>query len=81
MNPIWLLITRWNRAAGAVTAQQRHLDDFIDDSLRSHGSVAVNEDRRDLTLVSARGIVDLGTHDTLDNRINRFEMGRIRCDT
>ncbi len=72
------------RPAGGVAVQRVEVERLGDDALPRERSVAVDEDRQgDGRVVDARPARAVGllrTRQALDDRVDRLEMARVRCD-
>ena len=66
-------------ATGFVPAQLAHLQGFEDYSLAAEGRVTMQEKRQYREVVAADHVL-LRPGDSLKNRIDRFQMGRIGRD-
>ena len=67
-----------HRAAGAVAAQLRHVQRLGDDALAREGRVAVERHRQDGEVRAALADdVLLGAGDTLDDRVDRLQVGGV----
>ena len=64
--------------ASAVAFQLRQVQRLRDDALPGESGVAVNEKRKDLHAFAIVGQLLLGAGHSFDDRIDRFEMARIR---
>ena len=76
-----------HRAAGPVALQLRKLECFGDDSLARECRIPVNQDRENVVPALLRQQILLGSHNSLEHRIDRLEMrgvgrevhGRVRA--
>ena len=66
-----------DRAAGSVALQLRKLECFGDNSLARKRRIPVNQDRKNVVPAFLRQQILLGSHDSLEHRIDRLEVRRI----
>ena len=66
-----------DRAAGPVALQLRKLERFGDNSLARERRIPVNQDRKNVIPAFLRQQILLGSHDSLEHRIDRLEVRRI----
>ena len=66
-----------HRAAGPVALQLRKLECFCDDSLARERRIPVNQDRENVVPALLRQQILLGSHNSLEHRIDRLEVRRI----
>ena len=67
-----------DRATDGVTAQLGQVEGLLDDAQAREGGVTVHEDRHDRTLFGVRGQVLVGAGQTLHDRVDGLEVGRVR---